>query len=88
MRYGGDEFIVLEAGYEEEQAKQLIADIEEEIAGKRVSLKTPFELKASVGYVIASDPTKSLNDYINLADEGMYRNKKTRKERESREAIA
>jgi diguanylate cyclase (GGDEF)-like protein len=88
MRYGGDEFIVLEAGYEEEQAKQLIADIEREIAGKRATLKTPFELKASVGYVIASDPTKSLNDYINLADEGMYRNKKTRKERESREAIA
>jgi diguanylate cyclase (GGDEF)-like protein len=88
MRYGGDEFIVLEAGYEEEQAKQMIADIEGEIARKRATLKTPFELKASVGYVIASDPTKSLNDYINLADEGMYRNKKTRKERESREAIA
>jgi diguanylate cyclase (GGDEF)-like protein len=88
MRYGGDEFIVLEAGYETEQAEQLIADIENEIARKRVTLKTPFELKASVGYVIASDPTKSLNDYINQADEGMYRNKNARKERESREAIA
>jgi hypothetical protein len=38
--------------------------------------------------VIASDPTKSLNDYINLADEGMYRNKKARKALEAREAIA
>jgi diguanylate cyclase (GGDEF)-like protein len=88
MRYGGDEFIVLEAGYEREQAEKLIAAIEKEIDEKGAALATPFEIRASVGYVIASDPTKSLNDYINLADEGMYRNKKARKALEAREAIA
>jgi diguanylate cyclase (GGDEF)-like protein len=88
MRYGGDEFVVLEAGCGEEQAQKLISAIEREIDEKRAGLETPFELNASVGYVIASDPAKSLNDYINLADEGMYRNKNARKAAERCEAIA
>jgi diguanylate cyclase (GGDEF)-like protein len=88
MRYGGDEFIVLEAGCGKAQAEKLIADIEREIETKRAMLAVPFQLTASVGYVIASDPAKSLNDYINLADEEMYRNKNERKARESQEAIA
>lgn len=76
MRYGGDEFVVLVPDYHEKAAVKLISDIEQRINEKGQKLGEPFEIEASVGYVIAEDPTKNLNDYINLADEEMYRNKK------------
>lgn len=79
MRYGGDEFVVLVPDYNEQQTVHLIRKIEQMIQEKSKTIKAPFEIAASVGYVIADDPTKSLNDYINLADEAMYQNKKNRK---------
>ena len=38
-----------------------------------------FPIEASIGFVVADDPVFSLNDYINLADEKMYIDKKNRK---------
>ena len=38
-----------------------------------------FPLEASIGFVVADDPAFSLNDYINLADEKMYAEKKEHK---------
>jgi diguanylate cyclase (GGDEF)-like protein len=86
MRYGGDEFVVLVAGYGQAEADRLVADIEHKIDEKKTALDTPFEIRASEGYVIAADGAMSLNDYINLADENMYRNKNERKAKEKRTA--
>ena len=35
-----------------------------------------FPIEASIGFVVADDSVFSLNDYINLADEKMYTDKK------------
>ena len=37
-----------------------------------------FAVEASIGFVIADDPSQSLDYYINLADEEMYNIKKTK----------
>ena len=79
MRYGGDEFVVLVPEYAEDRAKHLVTNIEHRILEKGMKMNVPFEIQASVGYVIADNPSKSLNDYINIADDAMYRNKKARK---------
>jgi diguanylate cyclase (GGDEF)-like protein len=80
MRYGGDEFVVLVPGYDEEQSKVLKRQILEQIKLQEAMLKTSFAIDASIGYVVAKpeNPMK-LNDYINLADERMYSVKKAKK---------
>ena len=39
-----------------------------------------FPIEASIGFVVADDSVFSLNDYINLADEKMYVEKKDAKQ--------
>ena len=41
--------------------------------------KLPFGIEASSGFVIAVDNSRSLDDYINEADEHMYQAKKRHK---------
>ena len=71
--------MVLVPEYSEDKADALVRSIERRILEKAGKLNVPFDIQASVGYVIADNPSKSLNDYINIADDAMYRNKKARK---------
>ena len=59
----------------QELAHTLLNSLEVFSANSRVG----FPIEASIGWVIADDPGRTLNDYINLADEKMYSEKKARK---------
>lgn len=78
MRYGGDEFIVLIPKQDREEAELLVKRLQDLILQSEKSLDQDFPVEASIGYVIADDESKSLNEYINLADEQMYCNKKAK----------
>ena len=74
-RYGGDEFAILfEAGDSDtvESLKKSIADTLEDV-NRRTGI--PFELTVSIG-AATSDGTLSLKEFIDLADEAMYTEKK------------
>lgn len=75
-RYGGDEFVVLSHGLEDEAGIEALASRIE------VALTTPFELGAreihigaSMGVALAHDSTMSAAELIGAADEGMFRAK-------------
>ena len=79
-RFGGDEFIVFGADYTEEKADSLITEMQDRINRLNNSGANPFELSASIGYVI-DIPTKGqeLFDFVNKADKIMYEEKKRKK---------
>lgn len=79
MRYGGDEFVCVIPDYSHSKIQQLIESILASIEELSSTSRTAFPLEASIGFVVADDPVFSLNDYINLADEKMYAEKKERK---------
>ena len=79
MRYGGDEFVCVIPDYSQTRMQQLKKSILVSLEELSSSSRTAFPLEASIGFVVADDPVFSLNDYINLADEKMYAEKKERK---------
>ncbi|MCD7835955.1 MAG: GGDEF domain-containing protein [Lachnospiraceae bacterium] len=80
MRYGGDEFVVLVPNYTEKRAETLVKEITTQIKKQKKLLNTAFPIEASIGYAVTTEKNmKSLNDYINLADERMYSVKKEKK---------
>lgn len=78
MRYGGDEFVVLIPDYDEDKTKDMVRQVEESLIAITAEKKLPFKIEASIGYVIARDSARTIDDYINEADEMMYDNKKRR----------
>ena len=79
VRFGGDEFLVIEPDCDEEKA----AGIKRSILGfleKRNKEKTvPYDISVSVGFVVTDPknrPTATLQDYIREADKLMYEIKK------------
>ena len=79
MRYGGDEFVCVIPDYSQSKIQQLKESILASLEEFSSTSRTVFPLEASIGFVVADDPVFSLNDYINLADEKMYAEKKERK---------
>ncbi len=79
MRYGGDEFVVLVPKYDQAMAEDMVAKMYQMIDSADKSLNTNFPIEASIGFVIAENGEKNLNDCINLADEKMYEVKKAKK---------
>lgn len=79
MRYGGDEFVCVIPDYNQAQMQKLKSSILDSLKILSANNRMGFPLEASIGFVVADDPIFSLNDYINLADEKMYAEKKERK---------
>lgn len=79
MRYGGDEFVVVLPGYDERKAQQLYEEFPETLAHIAEKYNVEFPIEASLGYIEVCNFDKTLNDYINEADERMYAHKKARK---------
>ncbi|MCM1528672.1 MAG: GGDEF domain-containing protein [Alistipes sp.] len=79
-RFGGDEFIVFAADYQDAEADLLTAKIEENIIWFNRAMNNDFELSASTGYVIAV-PKKGddLFRFVTEADKIMYDTKKKKK---------
>lgn len=77
IRYGGDEFLVLASCQKERIAKRMKEDIEDMLVRYNHYSRLPFEVAASIGYVITdSDGVYGLMNYIEWADDAMYEEKK------------
>ena len=72
IRYGGDEFVVLVPNIKEDEAESIVERIQAHIAKTSEALDIGFEITASIGYVVANDPAKSLAEYVSDADSRMY----------------
>lgn len=79
MRYGGDEFVLVLPDFDEKRARQLYDKFPETLTHIAEKCNVEFPIEASLGYVVVDDYDRSINDYINDADEKMYANKKARK---------
>ena len=79
MRYGGDEFVCVIPDYDQTQIQKLKQNLLDSLATLSRNSRMAFPIEASIGFVVADDSVFSLNDYINLADEKMYAEKKERK---------
>lgn len=73
IRYGGDEFLIIGSDEKGESAEEIKKTVAENIKRNSKKAKLPYKLTASCGYVI-TDPkdSRSLQDYIKLADNMMY----------------
>ena len=78
MRYGGDEFVIMIPDYSHAQMQELECEIQNALSTLAQSSNFVFAVEASIGFVIADDPSHSLDYYINLADEEMYNIKKAK----------
>ena len=67
-RIGGDEYVILCLGSREQEVKDLIKHIKDEVA------KTPYS--CSVGYALKNDEQLSVDDLYKLADDMLYEEKK------------
>ncbi len=81
IRYGGDEFVALVPNMTEEQAEDIVRRIYLHVAKVSHALNIGFEITASIGFVVATDSTRSLGDYINDADDRMYNVKRKHHEK-------
>ena len=74
-RYGGDEFIIIAELNSDEEAKELcnaISGTLEEICRKD---KVPYKLTFSFGFVKYDRQMKSIQDFIDAADQKLYESK-------------
>ena len=74
-----DEFVVLIPDCNEQKAKNMEKSFHKILKDMTSAKKLPFGIEASSGFVIAVDNSRSLDDYINEADEHMYQAKKRHK---------
>lgn len=79
-RFGGDEFIVFGADYSENAAKQLTKRINAKIKEINDLGQNPFELSASIGFVIAAPKQgEDIFYFVTEADKKMYNEKRKKK---------
>lgn len=80
MRYGGDEFVAFVPVSDAKKAEELKQKILASVKRRNQELNTGFMIDASIGYAVTTESkTLNMNDYINLADERMYEEKKEKK---------
>ncbi len=79
-RFGGDEFIVFAADYQDTEARKLTETIERNITAINASGVNPFTLSASTGYVIAKPVMgEDIFNFVTSADNVMYAQKRKKK---------
>lgn len=79
-RFGGDEFIVFASDYTEQMAKKLYRKINENIDIINESGVNPFELSASIGYIITTPKeNEDIFRFVTDADNIMYNEKRKKK---------
>lgn len=80
MRYGGDEFVLLAAGYSDEEASACVDRIEAAMHRFNESGTKKYAIEASIGYCITTlDTPDALNALIEDADHEMYKKKYVKK---------
>lgn len=85
IRYGGDEFVIIGACDDEQTLKYICERISSTITKRGEELRLPYKLTASAGYMLsAPGADETLEKYVVLADEYMYKNKKRTYEEEEK----
>lgn len=84
VRYGGDEFLIIGTVEDDVEAVRFREKLLAEIKNVNDTSGLPYEIEASIGYVLTdAKAKKELDDYVKEADELMYevkkRNRKNRK---------
>lgn len=80
MRYGGDEFVVISSGIDDERAKKITREISVMIENLNSTGQYDFPFSLSIGYAIKkADNSKELEDLIEEADKLMYEVKLAKK---------
>lgn len=79
MRYGGDEFVCLIPDCSEVLLTQTTENLHVFLQQLASMNMHPFLIDASIGAILTDDSNRSLDDYIHLADQNMYLEKKARK---------
>lgn len=77
-RWGGDEFVVLSVGAQDENAQLMVDRILERIDEHNAESREPYLIGCSIG-IAPIDENCSLDETIAKADEAMYAEKKRRK---------
>ncbi|MCM1182185.1 MAG: diguanylate cyclase [Roseburia sp.] len=76
IRNGGDEFVIIRKPMPEEDCREMLRRVRVQIEREAQERKLPFSLSFSAGIVYTEvQGDKSLDDYINMADEVMYEEK-------------
>lgn len=87
MRYGGDEFVILGCGDDEEALEKLPERLRKTMESRTAINSNMFELKASIGIIFCpAREIKNLDALIEEADKKMYIEKRERKARMKAEA--
>ncbi|MCR4895813.1 MAG: GGDEF domain-containing protein [Lachnospiraceae bacterium] len=79
VRFGGDEFLIIAPGCNQEKALQVKEGILGFLEEKNAEKVNPYDISVSIGYVVSDPkgrPTAALQDYIREADKLMYEIKK------------
>lgn len=79
IRYGGDEFVILIPDTDVEAVTEMLEKIDIMVQKTSEAFNVGFTITASIGYTIVDNYEEGLNEYINKADEAMYKNKAKRK---------
>lgn len=79
-RYGGDEFVVIAETDGEFKPKDFIAGVNNELRDLCLNREKKYVLRFSVGYKRLDESIETVLDFVEKADEGLYRIKKAREQ--------
>lgn len=86
-RFGGDEFVILRTGCDEEQVQKHIERIQMAVEHYNMISVRTFKLSVSAGYYLVQDANKAdFGDMLEQSNKNMYRNKKTKKMSQAEQA--
>ncbi len=76
VRYGGEEFLVILPGKQEEEAYEILTEIHDKIASTAIDHSGKIiRVNTSIGLAIYPDTCKDINRIVDAADETMYYSK-------------
>lgn len=88
-RYGGDEYVVYAADYDEKKAAAYCERFEQSLLRYNHTMEEPFAINASYGYELhVPSKGEALDKYIDKADRKMYTQKKIKYAADKKEDIS
>lgn len=85
LRYAGDEFVVLLAGANDAEMKEVKESIEAAIVVRNAKSDAPFNLALSIGYSTYTPSVDTIDEFLRRIDEYMYAQKREHHARDYQE---
>ena len=80
-RLGGDEFAIIISAHHVTTPEELIVQVRGDLEMKRLACELPYPLGLSIGFVKCTSPNMTRAQVLAAADEVMYADKKSRKQK-------